>query len=180
MSSFTHYLEKEVLDTFIGDDNTLFMGLSRTDGKRAGNFAVWGDDPEDPTKKAITTEGIDEPGQGWFLDPEDDTWKTEASADLASTYARVELNNGATNWHAVEVVLGEEGDSELRLQSDVDWATAGAGEDWGNISHFFITDSATVGAGNILAWGQMPDSVQIVEGMTAKIWGNTVVIRMTD
>ena len=175
MSSFTHWLEKEVLDEHIKKDG-LYMGLSRTAGNRQGDFAVWGDDGDGG--KEIAADGIDEPGQGWVYDENTSSWVTEASLNLADAYSRQLVN--AADWHAVEVVLGAEGDSELRLSSDVSFTEAGTNEDWGTITHFFIVDNITVGAGNILAWGTMPDSVKIVEGMTAKIWGNTIVVRMTD
>ncbi len=185
MSSFTHWLEKEVLDHFLGDDNDLYMGLSRTDGVRnitengaAPGFAEWDSDPENPTEKIITIDGIDEPGQG--LVKIEETWETESSEGLCDTYARVALDSSGGNWHDVAVVLGLNGDSELRLERDVEFPAAGAGEDWGTITHFFIADSITPGDGNILAYGSMPDSYQVVDGMIAKIWANTVVVRMTD
>ena len=174
MSSFTHYLEAEVLQDHI--KQSLYLGLSRTDGNRQGLFAVWGSDGEGGKK--ITTEGIDEPGEGWFKDPEDDIWKTEATASLGGGYARVAI--AGTDWHDVEVVLGAEGDSELRLSDTKEFGPATTGANWGNITHFFLADSDTIGEGNILAWGSMPDSYAVVEGMTAKLWANTIVVRMTD
>ena len=182
MSSFNHYLEKEVLDHFIKTDG-LYIGLSRTDGVRNitengshGGFAVWDDDGEGG--KEIVTDGIDEPNTGWFQDPEDDSWKQESVEGRCDEYLRRIVN--AADWHDVEVVLGLNGDSELRLSADITFPTAGTGEDWGNISHFFIVSNATIGQGNILAYGKMPDSVHIIDGMVAKIWANTVVVRMTD
>ncbi len=187
MSSFAHYLEKEVLQDHIKQDG-LFMGLSRTNGVRNitenatyPGFAEWDNDPDDPGSppdKIIVTDGIDEPGEGWVWDEDTTSWVTEASLDLADDYDRVAV--GTADWHDVEVVLGTEGDSELRLDNDVTFPEAGSDEDWGTVTHFFIADSATIGEGNILAYGQLPDSVHIIDGMTAKIWGNTIVVRMTD
>lgn len=174
MSSFTHYLEEEILNQHIKVDG-LYIGLSRENGNRRGTFAVWGQEEGD---YVITEEGIDEPGEGWFYDSEDEQWKEESAEGLADSYSRQAI--GSIDWHDVDVVLGEDGDSELRLSEDVVFATLTEGEDWGNITHFFIADGGTTGAGNILAWGSMPDSVQLVEGMEAKIWANTIVVRMTD
>ncbi len=174
MSSFTHHLEALVLNQYI--KASLHMGLSRTNGNRQGSFAVWGSDGEGG--KEITTDGIDEPGQGWFKDPEDDIWKTEASASLGGGYARQAVVSA--NWHDVEVVLGDEGDTEIRLSANIDFGPAATDANWGNISHFFLADSGSVGAGNILAYGSMPDSYQVVDGMTARLWANTIVVRMTD
>ena len=53
-------------------------------------------------------------------------------------------------------------------------------KNWGNISTFFLADTSTVGGGNIIAFGSMPDSIDAVEGMTVKLWANTIVVRMTD
>lgn len=174
MSSFTHHLEKEVLDHFLKTTG-LFLGLSRTNGNRRGLYATWDDDGEGGKK--ITEEGIDEPGQGWVKN-EEDVWVTEGSLNLATSYERKTLV--ADSWHDVDVVLGPDGDSELRLSDTQEWAEATEDENWGTITHFFIADSGVVGDGNIFAWGNMPDSETIVEGVVAKIWANTVVVRMTD
>jgi len=172
MSSFTHGLEKEILEDKI-KNQTLYIGLSRQDGNRKGEFAVWEHDTEEDEWEP--TEGIDEPGQGKVYNNETETWEDEE----APSYSRQSV--GSADWHDVEVVLGEEGDSELRLSSDIDFGElTEEDEDWGTVSHFFLTNSATVGEGDILAYGTMPDSVHLVEGMEAKIWGNTIVIRMSD
>lgn len=172
MSSFTHYVESDILNQHIAVDG-LYIGLSRQDGNRQGEFADWtGTD----INNQEPTAGIDEPGTGYVED--DGSWVTEDSLGLASSYARQSI--GAADWYSVEVVLGENGDSELRLSSNVTFATLTSGENWGTITHFFIVDSSTIDSGNIIAWGSMPDSVELVEGMEAKLWANTIVVRMTD
>ena len=172
MSSFTHFLEKEILEHHIRNE-TLYMGLSRQDGNRQGDFADWVEDGEGGWE--VEDDGIDEVGEGKVYDEETETWVDESTP----SYSRVAVTS--TDWHEVEVVLGEEGDSEVRISTDIDFgALTEEDEDWGTVSHFFLADSDTEGAGNILAYGTMPDSVHLVEGMEAKIWGNTIVIRMTD
>ena len=74
MSSFTHNLEKEILEQHIKIDG-LYIGLSRENGNRKGDFAEWGQDEEGDYE--ITKEGIDEPGEGWFFDQEEEQWKEE-------------------------------------------------------------------------------------------------------
>ncbi len=188
MSSFTHYLEAEVLNDYIKKD-TLYIGLSRTDGVRnitdnstAPGFSSWSSSGEDGWE--IDIDGIDEPGRGYVINPETSAWESESSMGLDGGYARQSI--GAAGWHDVEVVLGVEGDSEVRVSSTgLEFGPAASGTtdndaNWGNITHFFISDSGSKGAGNILAYGSMPDSYQVVEGMSAKIWANTVVVRMTD
>lgn len=174
MSSFTHYLEEQVLNDYIKTDG-IYFGLSRENGNRRGLFATW---EEVEGEYEITEEGIDEPGEGWFYDEEEETWKQESDEGLADSYQRMPV--GAEDWHDVEIVLGEDGESELRLVSDIEFPEAGEDEDWGQITHFFLVDTDTVGEGNILAFGQMPDEEQITEGDVAKIWANTIVIRMTE
>jgi len=166
MSSFTHELEKEILEDKI-KNQTLYIGLSRQDGNRKGEFAEWDSEEEE------MTEGIDEVGEGMVQD-EENNWVEED----APSYSRQSV--GSADWHDVEVVLGENGDSELRLSSDIDFGElTGEDEDWGNVSHFFLSNSSTPGQGDILAYGTMPDSVHLVEGMEAKIWANTIVVRMS-
>ena len=104
--------------------------------------------------------------------------KRRSTAGKADSYSRQPI--GTADWHDVAVVLGEEGDSELRLSSDVDFGVLGDGEDWGNISHFFIADSGVTGSGDIKAFGSMADSIHAVESMEVKLWANTIVVRMTD
>lgn len=174
MSSFTHYLEAQMLNGYVKIDG-LYLGLSRIDGNRQGTFASWTSDGEGGYEVKEEDEGIDEPGEGWY-EEDDGTWSTDDT--LATSYSRQAV--GAADWHPIEVVLGENGDSELRLANSISFGTLGEGEDWGTINTFFLADAATVGGGNILAWGSMPDSVQLVEGMEGKLWANTIVVRMTD
>ncbi len=180
MSSFTHHLEDIILETHIAA--SMYIGLSRNDGNRQGDFATWSDvsDPGESEKWEADSDGIDEPGSGQrkVWDPEegeDGEWVTET----VTNYARQSLSG--TDWYAVTVVGGDEGDSEIRLSSTIEFPELdAAGENWGTISHFFLADGASAGSGNILAWGQMPDSHEFTQGMTPKIWANTIVVRMTD
>lgn len=171
MSSFTHSLEEDILNQHIKVDG-LEIGLSRQDGNRRGLINEdWYEDEDGDM--VPPDEGLDEPGNGYYYDNEDEMWKTE-DGDTVTTYSRQSI--GSADWHDVDVVLGEDGDSELRLSENVSFGELEEGEDWGNISHFFITD----GTDNVLCWGSMPDSFNPVEGMEVKIWANTIVVRMTD
>ncbi len=171
MSSFTHALEEKILNAEV-KGKSLYLGLSRCDGNRKGTFAVWGDNDG---KKEIDEKGIDEPGRGWIQ--HEGEWVTETSQQKAKSYARKSVGQG--DWHDVDVVNGAEGESELRLKNTIEFGTLQEGEDWGTINTFFIADSGASGGGNILAFGKMPESTRLTEDMTVKLWGNTIVIRMT-
>ncbi len=183
MSSFTHYLEEQILNHFFGTE-TVYIGLSRSDGNRHGQYANWIEDPEgdgyiiDPDH-----EGIDEPGNGYqeIDDGEGGTeWVNEADAGLDAGYSRQSVGSG--DWHDVEIIgLAEhEGETQLRLSNDIVFTSeAPENAQWGNITHFFFADASGLNGGNIFAWGSIPNALTVEHGMEVKIWGNTIVVEMS-
>lgn len=183
MSSFTHYLEEQILEHFFGTE-TVYLGLSREDGNRQGWYANWIEDPDgDGYIIDEDHEGIDEPGNG-YQEVEDEEgemiWVDEDMADLNAGYSRQSV--GDADWHDAEIIGLEEheGETQLRLAEDVVF-TDEAPEDaqWGNISHFFFADSTGISSGEVLAYGSIPNALNVEHGMEVKIWANTIVIEMS-
>lgn len=92
-----------------------------------------------------------------------------AGTELASTgsYARVAVT-AATAWNAIATVSGKR---KMTNAADIVWPTATA--DWATDSAPVVGwecyDAATLGTGNRLAYGELPDAFPVLNGQTAKI-----------
>lgn len=89
------------------------------------------------------------------------------------TAAPTDASTGAT------IVEPAGADAYARITtSGASWGTAASGSianaailtsptatgDWGEITHFALLDSATLGAGNVLVWGELTDSKTVLSG----------------
>lgn len=85
----------------------------------------------------------------------------------SGSYARVALNPGTGNYAA------SSGGSTSNSISIVFGPSSGS---WGTITHLAIVDSATYGAGNLLAWGLLTSSPSISTGTTVTINSSNLTV----
>jgi len=66
------------------------------------------------------------------------------------------------------------------ISNNIEWAWSQATNNWGDITHTAILDSATLGAGNILAWGGLTVSPKTVNnGDTARFLAGEFDVSLT-
>jgi hypothetical protein len=85
-----------------------------------------------------------------------------------TAYAR-KLTSGS-DWGA------STGDS-ITNAATITFATA-TGAGWGTITHIALVDNGTVGAGNVLAWGDVSVAKQILSGDTASYPASNLTINL--
>lgn len=79
----------------------------------------------------------------------------------ANSYARVSKTNNSTNWPPASGT----GPATKSNGTAITFPTATGS--WGNIKSFYIVDSATYGAGNVLYGGDLTSAEDIFSGDTA-------------
>lgn len=77
--------------------------------------------------------------------------QTNEVGTTAASYARVELGPTVANAGAIENA------------AQLTWTEAGAGENWGTVTHWAILDELT--AGNMLFFGTLAPNMEITAGM---------------
>lgn len=83
---------------------------------------------------------------------EDGTGYTEPST-AGTAYARVAVDNSiaGAKWTISDIALGSGGGAQVVNAATIPFPTSTAA--WGNCTYHIITDSATVGAGNVYGYG---------------------------
>lgn len=79
----------------------------------------------------------------------------------SNNYARVSKTNDSTNWPAAS------GTNPTTKSNGTAITFPTASGSWGNVKSFYIVDSATYGAGNVLYGGDLTSAEDILSGDTA-------------
>lgn len=85
-------------------------------------------------------------------------------------YARLAVTNNTTNWPAAS------GTSPTTKSNGTAFTFAAATGSWGTIQSFYIVDSLTVGAGNVLYGGDLTASKAIASGDTATFAAGAITV----
>jgi len=88
----------------------------------------------------------------------------------SNAYARVAVTNDATNWPAAT------GTSPASKSNGAAFTFPAATGSWGTVTSFYIVDSGTYGAGNVLYGGDLTASKAIASGDTATFASSAITI----
>ena len=94
----------------------------------------------------------------------------------AATGASCNECANANNYARKVITFGAPASRRTTQSAQVDFNTASGS--WGTVTHWFIADSATYGAGNVLAYGALSSSISPVNGNTPRIASGQVWVQI--
>lgn len=101
---------------------------------------------------------------------------TADPTDAATGASMNEFANSGS-YARTEITFATAASRAVAQDADVDFPTATG--DWGDATHYAITDSATHGAGNVLATGALTATKSVVTGNTPSVVSGVVIISWT-
>lgn len=101
---------------------------------------------------------------------------TGTSANLESGVLTDEISSSGTAYGRQAVDFSAASGGTAASNGTVTWTTATA--DWGTVTHVAIMDSSTVGAGNVLFYGNLTTSKIIENGDTFQISNTNLTVSL--
>lgn len=102
-----------------------------------------------------------------------------ATSDPGETATGASMNEVANSGSYARTAITFAAASSRRVTQSGAVAFTAATGSWGTVTHWAIVDSATHGAGNVLAYGAFASSRAIVSGNTATVTDATVYVEIT-
>lgn len=102
-----------------------------------------------------------------------------ATADPGETATGASMNEVANSGSYARIAIAFGAAASRRITQNATSTFAAASGSWGTITHWAIVDSATYGAGNVLAYGALGASKSVISGNTPSVASGEVYVEIT-